>query len=203
MSNRSQSSPVIVLRLSKLNMMPHGRQGVATDEWQSFKCTGTTKPPPLPCPLITVISWNCLSPSSSAPRQLLQMCLSSLLIWQWIMNGMLLLLFTAGWCGWSFPEPPLLPPRDFILDKQKALRFLGFSCVGACSSKDEAEGVGGWAPEQKHITPPLSTMLHRTTGLLDLSPLYALVETRRIQMLVTSKPQSLNYIMSRFHNKSR
>lgn len=90
------------------------------------------------------------SPSSgSAPRQLLQMCLISLPIWQWIMNGMLL-LFVAGWCWCCLPE--LL--RDFILVRQKALLlFFGF-CSSGTGADEDGDSVPDPDPDHEHITSP-------------------------------------------------
>lgn len=71
-------------------------------------------------PSLSIHSPSCVS----APRQLLHICLISLPIWQWIMNGMLL-LFAAGCCCCCSCFPLLL--RDFIRTRQNALLFLGFS----------------------------------------------------------------------------
>lgn len=90
-----------------------------------------------------------LSPSSApVPRQLPQMCLSSLPSWQWIMNGMLLLL-AAGWCcGLS----GLL--RGFILAKQKALLlFLAF-CSSEPTARRGDESGSDLDRDHRHMTSP-------------------------------------------------
>lgn len=104
-----------------------------------------------------------LSPSSgSAPRQLLQMCLISLPIWQWIMNGMLL-LFAAGCC-------PSELQRDLILVRQKALLpFLAFCSSGTTAAVRDGESVADPDPDRDHehvTSPPKPAMfkLHCRAG---------------------------------------
>lgn len=87
-----------------------------------------------------------------APRQLLQMCLISLPIWQWTMNGMLL-LFAAGGCRCCPSE--LL--RDFNLVRQKALLlFLNFCSSGTGTVRDGGS-LANSDPDRDHkyITSPL------------------------------------------------
>lgn len=87
------------------------------------------------------------SPScGSAPRQLLHMCLISFPIWQWIMKGILLLLFATGCWGSCCCLPLSLRFLDFIRGRQNALIFRGFSSVRAGSG----EGASLLDPEEDH-----------------------------------------------------
>lgn len=100
-----------------------------------------------------------LSPSScSAPRQLLQMCLISLPIWQWIMNGMLL-LFAAGGCRWC-PSKLL---RDFNLVMQKALLLLLAFCSSGTGTARDGGSLANSDPDRdhEHITSPLKPAMFK------------------------------------------